>query len=151
MSIKIEKAVPSDYRLVYELTKELMAYHNALDIFTTDDLRFKELIESGFLNSFIAFYDGKPAGVMSFFFKLTTFTGRKILYIEDLYAKAELRGNGIGKALINKAKEIAAENDCEQIELKCADWNKTSAEFYGAVGMKNENEWITFTLDKTLF
>ena len=61
------------------------------------------------------------------------------------------RGKGLGKVLLNKAKEIARETDCEQIELKCAHWNKASAEFYKAQKMKNENEWITFTLDKSQF
>ena len=89
-------------------------------------------------------------GSLNFFFKLTTFTGRKILYIEDLYVREEYRGKELGKVLLNKAREIAKDTDCEQIELKCADWNKASAEFYKAQGMKNENEWITFTLDKTL-
>lgn len=151
MNIEIRKNTPDDYETAFALTRELMVHHNALDIFTTTPERLRELIESGMLHSFTLLCDGNPAGVMNFFFKLTTFTGRKILYIEDLYVREEYRGKGLGKVLMSKAKEIAKESDCEQIELKCAHWNKASAEFYKAQKMKNENEWITFTLDKTLF
>ena len=151
MNTEIRKNTAADYETAYMLTRELMIHHNALDIFTTTPERLKELIESGMLNSFTLYCDEKPAGIMNFFFKLTTFTGRRILYIEDLYAREEYRGKGFGKMLMAKACEIARDNDCEQIELKCADWNSKSADFYKALGMKNENEWITFTLDKSLF
>lgn len=151
MSIEIRKNTGDDYETAYMLTRELMVHHDALSIFKTTPERLKELIEDGILNSFTLYCDGKPAGIMNFFFKLTTFTGRKILYIEDLYAREEYRGKGLGKLLIEKAREIARANDCEQIELKCAHWNSNAAEFYKAMGMKNEDEWITFTLDRTSF
>ena len=151
METEILRNTAADGDIAYMLTRELMVHHNALDIFTTTKERLEELIESGMLLSYTLYCDGKPVGIMNFFFKLTTFTGRKILYIEDLYVREEYRGKGLGKVLLSKAKEIAKETDCEQIELKCAEWNKASAEFYKAQKMKNENEWITFTLDKTLF
>jgi len=151
METEILRNTAADVEIAYMLTRELMVHHNALDIFTTTPERLKELIDSGMLLSYTLYCDGKPAGIMNFFFKLTTFTGRKILYIEDLYVREEYRGKGLGKILLTKAKEIAKETDCEQIELKCANWNEASAEFYKAQKMKNENEWITFTLDRTLF
>lgn len=151
MKTEILRNTAADCETVYMLTRELMAHHNALDIFTTTRERFCELIECGMLHSYTLYCDGKPAGIMNFFFKLTTFTGRKILYIEDLYVREEYRGKKLGKALTAKAGELAQENDCEQIELKCADWNKASAEFYKSIGMKDETEWITFTLPKSLF
>jgi len=151
MDSEVIRNTAADSKTAYMLTRELMVHHNALSIFTTTEDRLKELIDSGMLLSYTLYCDGKPSGIMNFFFKLTTFTGRKILYIEDLYVREEYRGKGLGKVLLNKAREIAKNTDCEQIELKCAEWNKASAEFYKAQGMKNENEWITFTLDKTLF
>ncbi len=151
METEIIRNTSADAETAYMLTRELMAHHNALDIFTTTAERLAELIDSGMLLSYALYCDGKAAGIMNFFFKLTTFTGRKILYIEDLYVREEYRGKGLGRVLLEKAKEIAKETDCEQVELKCAAWNTASAEFYKAQGMKNENEWITFTLDKSLF
>lgn len=151
MENEVIRNTAADSETVYRLTRELMAHHKALDIFTTTEERFRELIDSGMLLSYTLYCDAVPAGIMNFFFKLTTFTGRKILYIEDLYVREEYRGKGLGKILLSKAKEIAKNTDCENIELKCAEWNKPSAQFYKAQKMKPENEWITFTLDKTLF
>lgn len=151
MQTDIKITSQKDILLAYSLTRELMEYHNALDIFTMTQERFGELVETGALMSFIAYADGEPVGVMNAFYKYTTFTGRKIFYIEDLYARKNCRGCGIGGKFLDKAKEIARKNDCEQIELKCASWNKNSAGFYKAHGMTHDTDWEVYTLDKSLF
>ena len=118
MEINIKITSPEETETAFILTRELMEYHKALDIFTMTQQRFRELIESHALMSYIVYIDGEAAGLMNTFYKYTTFSGRKILYIEDLYAREKYRGCGIGGKLLDKAKEIAAANDCEQIELK---------------------------------
>lgn len=151
MSFTIKKTSSESLETAYALTRELMKHHNALDIFSMTPERMSELIGCGMLHSYILYCGNAPAGVMNFFYKLTTFTGRKILYIEDFYARKEYRGTGAGTFMLNFAKNIASENDCEQIELKCASWNTPSAGFYEAKGMKAENCWITYTMDRTHF
>lgn len=151
MEIDIKIICPEESEIAFSLTRELMEYHNALDVFTMTPQRFRILLENHSLKSCIAYADGDAVGVMNFFYKYTTFSGRKILYIEDLYAKEKYRGHGIGGKLLDKAKEIAAENDCEQIELKCASWNKNSAGFYESHGMKQEKEWNVYTLERSFF
>lgn len=151
MSIKINKASADDYMTVFTLTKELIEYHNAMDIFELTPNRLRELIEEGSISSYVACYNGEIAGLLNFFWKYTTFTGRKIMYIEDLYVREQFRGCGIGIELMKAAKKIAAENDCEHIELKCSDWNTSSAAFYERIGMVAESEWITYTLNNNLF
>lgn len=151
MEIDIKIISAEESEIAFILTRELMDHHKALDIFTMTPQRFRELLQNHSITSCIAYADGDAVGVMNFFYKCTTFSGRKILYIEDLYAQEKYRGRGIGGKLLDKAKEIAAENDCEQIELKCASWNKNSAGFYESHGMKQEKEWNVYTLDKTFF
>ena len=144
--MKTEIKITNDIKTAYILTRELMKYHNALDIFTMTEERFRELIETGVLISFTAYVDGQPAGVMNIFYKYTTFSGKKILYIEDLYVCESFRGCGTGGKFLAKAKEIAILNNCEQIELKCAEWNEKSAGFYSSHGMTRETEWNVYTL-----
>ena len=145
--IEIKSTSASETDTAYSLTRELMKHHNALDIFTMSTARFRELIESGTLISFIAYADNIPVGVMNAFYKYTTFSGRKIFYIEDLYINESFRGHGIGGQFIEKAKEIAVSADCVQIELKCAVWNKKSAGFYESHGLKLDTDWNVYTLN----
>lgn len=75
MQIDIKSILQTDIPVAYNLTRELMEYHNALDIFTMTQERFNKLVETGALMSFIAYADGEPVGVMNAFYKYTTFTG----------------------------------------------------------------------------
>ena len=79
MTAEIRKNTPDDYELAYTLTRELMVHHNALDIFTTTPERLKELIGSGMLQSYTLYCDGKPAGIMNFFYKLAPHLTSKII------------------------------------------------------------------------
>jgi|GEM_PF-1074446 acetyltransferase, GNAT family len=151
IDIDIKAVSPEETKTAFILTRELMEYHNALDIFTMTPQRFRELVETNALMSYIAYVGDEAAGVMNAFYKYTTFSGRKILYIEDLYAKEKYRGCGIGGRLLDKAREIAAGNDCEQIELKCAVWNKNSAGFYESHGMQKDKNWDIYTLNESSF
>ncbi len=152
MDIKIKQCKSEDYETAYVLIKELIEFHNALNIFELTPMRIKELIENEEIISLIAYADDEPAGIMNCFFKYyTTYTGRSILYIEDLYTRSRFRSNGIGRSLFEKAKEIAVTKSCEKIELKCAQWNVRSAEFYESLGMNADKDWVTYTLDKSLF
>lgn len=151
MNYEIKKASADDYESAFALTRELIEYHNALDIFELTPQRMRELIEKNLINTYILYVDSRPAGIMNFFWKYTTFTGRKILYIEDLYMRSEFHGLGFGTKLIETSKKLASENDCEQIELKCASWNHSAAGFYKKIGMQSESEWITYTLNKSIF
>lgn len=151
MNVLLVRASADDAAVAYTLTRELMEHHNALDIFTLTEERLGELIKTEAVCSYIALADSKPAGIMNFFWKYTTFSGRKILYIEDFYVRESFRGTGLGRKLLEKARELAAENDCEQIELKCALWNENAAHFYEKMGLKPENDWNVYTLSRTEF
>lgn len=151
MNVLLVRASADDAGIAYTLTRELMAHHNALDIFTLTEARLGELIETEAVRSYIALADGRPVGIMNFLWKYTTFTGCKILYIEDFYVRESSRGLGLGRMLMEKAKELAAENDCEQIELKCASWNQNAAHFYEKMGLKPEKDWNVYTLSRTEF
>jgi GNAT superfamily N-acetyltransferase len=70
------------------------------------------------------------------------FSGKKfgnILEVDLLYVTKELRGQGIGKELINFVSEWGAKNGCALLSLWCGDWHthqfyrKNNFGFYGSV------------------
>lgn len=147
MEITFRKCGEKDIPLLYQLTKELIEFHGMMDIFTLTEQRLGELVTSGAISSYIAYADGKPAGHINFFYKYTTFSGRKLLYLEDLYTRSEYRGCGIGRKFFELLTSIAKENDCEAIEWKCAAFNESGKRFYSKIGAKPEETWITYTID----
>ena len=62
----------------------------------------------------------------------------KVLWIEELCVDENNRGKGIGKILINNAKNIAKDLECERLELNCWEANKDAITFYEKQGMKSQ-------------
>ena len=72
---------------------------------------------------------------------------RKGLYLEDLFVYPEMRGKGIGKALILQLAKIAAKEGCGRYEWCCLDWNEPSIQFYKSLGAKPMDEWTIYRLE----
>lgn len=94
----------------------------------------------------IADWAGEPAGFALYFHNYSTFLGRPGLYLEDLFVLPELRGKGIGKALLARLAAIAVERGCGRLEWSVLDWNAPSIEFYRRCGAVSMDEWTTFRL-----
>ena len=61
--------------------------------------------------------------------------------MEDLFVEPDLRGLGIGKALLERVAAIAVEKGCGRLNWAVLDWNKPAIEFYRAMGAEFMDEW----------
>jgi predicted GNAT family acetyltransferase len=89
----------------------------------------------------MAEHDGQPAGFALYFFNYSTWVGRPGIYLEDLFVEPELRGLGIGKALLQRVAAVAVENGCQRLQWSVLDWNTPSIDFYRAMGGDFLDEW----------
>ena len=153
MNIIIKEATLDDVSIVRELIYELALYEHLEKYCTLTDDKLTELMNENSIYSLIAYTeDNIPIGFLSYyFFKITTFSGKKVLYVEDIFIKSEYRRLGVGKLLFDKIKSIAKSKDCERIEWKCLDWNKPSIEFYKSIGGSIDSNWLLFTIDKSKY
>jgi ribosomal protein S18 acetylase RimI-like enzyme len=89
----------------------------------------------------MAEHDGQPAGFALFFYNYSTWMGRPGIYLEDLFVLPELRGRGIGKALLERVAAVALEKGCERLQWEVLDWNTPAIDFYRAMGAEFLDEW----------
>ena len=82
----------------------------------------------------IAEEGGGAAGFALFFHNYSTFLGRPGIYLEDLYVRPEMRGRGIGRALLAHLARLAVERGCGRLEWWVLDWNEPAIRFYRALG-----------------
>lgn len=61
---------------------------------------------------------------------------RKVLYIDDLCVDESCRGQGIGKALYDRAVTLARETGCFNVELNVWAFNGSAVRFYEKCGMR---------------
>jgi GNAT superfamily N-acetyltransferase len=94
----------------------------------------------------LAHYDGECAGFAVFFATYSTFVAQPGLYLEDLYVKPHLRGQGIGVALIKHLAEIAVDRGYSRLEWGVLNWNQPSIQFYKKLGAVPMDDWTKYRL-----
>ena len=81
------------------------------------------------------------AGFALFFHTFSTFLGRRTLWLEDLFVRAEYRGTGLGRALLVELARLAHERGCGRFEWAVLDWNATAIRFYEGLGAAVLPDW----------
>ena len=111
MSLTIRRAQKGEAGLVLSFVRELAEYEKLLHEMeaTEADIDAALFCASPRLFCEIAEWNGEPAGFAVWFVNFSTFSGRSGIYLEDLFVRPALRGNGIGKALlVHLAKHCVA-------------------------------------------
>jgi GNAT superfamily N-acetyltransferase len=139
----IRLATPADVRQILAFIRALAAYERAPDAVSATE---EGLLRDGFgphpyYQCLIAEHDGKPAGFALYFFNYSTWMGQPGLYLEDLFVEPELRGRGIGKALLQRVAAVALEKGCRRLQWEVLDWNTPAIDFYAAMGAEFLDEW----------
>ncbi len=70
-----------------------------------------------------------------------------ILILYDLYVDQNHRGEGIGRLLMNQARDFAKENDYKRLELSTAKDNFIGQSLYKSLGYDLDEEFLHFSLD----
>src|SRR2546426_12837124 len=132
MNVRIERAQERDVPLILELIRGLAEYERLADqcVATEAGLRDALFGAQPAAEVLIAFAGDTPAGFALFFHNFSTFLGRRGLYLEDLFVKAEWRGHGVGKRLLIHLARLAVERNCGRFEWAVLDWNEPAIEFY---------------------
>ena len=149
MTLVIRPAVAADAALIVAFVMALAKYekleHEAKaseaditrDLFEADPKVFCEIAE----------WDGKPVGFALWFYTYSTFQGRHGIWLEDLYVDPELRGKGIGKALLVDLARRSVSEGLGRFEWWVLDWNEPSIQFYKSQGGVMQDEWTKVRLE----
>lgn len=147
-NVKIEKATPQDAPVILSLIKELADYEKMLDLVTATEESIHEALfgENACAESLIARYENEAVGYAIFYHTFSSFRAARGLFLEDLYVKPEMRGHGIGKALLSRLARLAVERGCVYMEWMVLDWNEPSIKFYENLGAKVMDDCRAFRL-----
>jgi GNAT superfamily N-acetyltransferase len=142
LTVNIRPATPQDAALILRFIRELAEFEREPDaVKATEESLKHALFGERSAEAVIAEQEGKPMGFALFFHNFSTWTGRKGLYLEDLYVTPEARGSGVGTALLRHLAGIALDRDCGRFEWAVLDWNTPAIDFYTAVGADSLDEW----------
>jgi GNAT superfamily N-acetyltransferase len=148
MSLAIRPAAASDAALILNLIRELAEYERLLHEVEATQAMVSEALFGDKPRVFadIAEWKGEPAGFALWFYNFSTFRGRHGIYLEDLFVRPQLRGHGIGKALLRGLARRCAAEGLARLEWSVLDWNEPSIGFYGSLGAIAKDDWTVYRL-----
>jgi GNAT superfamily N-acetyltransferase len=146
---RLRTATSADVPLILRLVRNLAEYERAPQAVIASE---QDFVRHGFgatprFSVLLAEEDGQVAGFALWFFTFSTWLGKPGLYLEDLFVRPELRGRGIGKAMMIELARIAVREGCGRFEWAVLDWNQPSIEFYRSLGARLLDEWVVCRLE----
>lgn len=147
--IHLRPAVSADVPLILRFVRELAEYEREPEaaVATEEDLRRDGFGDVPRFHVLIAEWEGLPAGFAFYFFQYSTWTGRPVLYLEDLFVSPSHRSKGLGIELMKRLAREAVAKDCRRFQWSVLDWNAPSIAFYESLGAKVHRDWLAVRID----
>ncbi|MGI9086254.1 MAG: GNAT family N-acetyltransferase [Chthoniobacterales bacterium] len=147
-SFQIKPATITEVPIILRLIRELAEYERAPNDAVATEAQLREVLfgEKPSAEVLLAYAEEVPIGFAVYFFNFSTWLGRPGLYLEDLFVRPEVRGQGYGRALLVRLAQIARERGCGRMEWAVLNWNEPAIGFYKKLGAKPQNEWTVFRL-----
>ncbi|MFV0514110.1 MAG: GNAT family N-acetyltransferase [Jhaorihella sp.] len=113
-----------------------------LDFYETEvpeavyDSTFARLLgeDSRDFNCLVAERDGRLVGLSHYLFHRHAWKIEDVCYLQDLYARPDVRGSGIGRALIEAVYAAADANGTPAVYWLTQDFNETARRLYDRIG-----------------
>ncbi len=150
--IAIRPATQDDAGLILEMIRALADYQEqGPDVTATEEL----LIRDGFgptpqFECIIAEVNGQSVGMAVFHATYSTWTGKRGLFIEDLFVDESVRSRGVGRALVREVARIAENRECHYIVLNVIHANP-ARNFYDHYGFVYLDDVLTYRLSDKRF
>lgn len=90
----------------------------------------------GEYRGFLAVLDGRAIGLTHFLFHRTCWSVQDTCYLQDLFADPDVRGTGVGRALIEAVYAAADAHGAGSVYWMTQDFNHTARRLYDRIGVK---------------
>jgi len=149
MTLTIRPATPADVPTMLGFVRDLAAFEKAPDaVEATEPMLHDALFGAQpAAEALIADLDGLAVGFAIFYLTFSTWTGKRGLWLDDLYIAPEARGQGVGAALLKALAGIAVDRGYARFEWWVLDWNTPAIDFYRAKGAVAQDEWTVQRVD----
>jgi GNAT superfamily N-acetyltransferase len=142
---------PADANTVAALYQQSAAYLRSLGDSSSFRFDAKAFVRDGFgeqpaFEGILAELDNKVVGYLLYTFTYDTDRTMRILYVLDLLADEKARGQGVGRKLMERAKDIAKDRGARELMWAVYKNNKGAEEFYKHLGAERLEDIFFMTL-----
>jgi len=149
--LRIRPGTARDIQVIWALIRGLAAYERRRHAVkaTADRLRRHGFGRRPYFKTLICLRGREPVGFALYFFAYSTFLGRPVLYLEDLFVVPRHRGRGAGKALLAALARVAVRAGCGRMTWSVLRWNAPAIAFYRRLGASPYDAWTLMSLTGT--
>ncbi len=146
--LNIRLAKREEASKILEFVKAFAKYEKMSKLVTlTEEDIVTNIFDNGYARVIFMEVEGKEIGFAIYFYSFSTFLGKSVLYLEDLFIENGMRGRGYGKQVLAYLAKTALIKKCIRFEWSCLRWNKPSIAIYEKLNATPMKEWIKFRLD----
>lgn len=106
----------------------------------------RERLERGESVVFVAVVDGRGVGFTQLYPTFTSIGAKRAWILNDLYVSPDARRMGIGRKLMEAARDMAMKTGANSLELATAKDNAVAQALYRSGGYKKDDKFDRFTL-----
>ncbi|WP_171174190.1 GNAT family N-acetyltransferase [Ruegeria sp. HKCCD8929] len=127
---------PTDRPEWAELWRDYLAFYETAVPDEVYDSTFARLLgdDPQDFSCFVAELDGRLVGLTHYLFHRHAWKVENTCYLQDLYARPEARGTGVGRALIEAVYAEADRQRAPSVYWLTQDFNETARKLYDRVG-----------------
>ena len=144
MSILIRPITQSDKARWLELFKEYIIFYKSNLSDQQLELTWQRIHSDFNIKAVIAEKDGQIVGIAHYIFRPSTWEVKDFCYLEDLYVDSRVRGEGIGRALINELEKIATQAGSKRLYWTTAPDNEVARKLYDKVAITDRVQYKIF-------
>jgi GNAT superfamily N-acetyltransferase len=130
VSILIRSINQGDKSRWLQLFKEYIEFYESKLSDTQYELTWQRINSEFNMHGLLAEIDGQIIGLAHYVFRPDTWEIEDFCYLEDLYVDPEVRGVGVGRALIKAVEQIAIKKGSKRLYLTTAEDNEVARKLY---------------------
>ena len=149
MEYLIREALATDMTQVLGLIEELAVFEKEEDAV---EISAQDLVNDGFglekkFQCFVADKQDVIVGLALVYPRYSTWKGT-VLHLEDLIVTEQMRGSGLGTALLDRVVQYGNDLRVKRISWEVIDWNESAIRFYERKGANVMRDWDVVQLDE---
>ena len=136
MSLKIRPLVAEDRADWGQMWGDYLSFYDTDVAPKIYETTFARLINPAnqVQNALVAERDGAAVGIVHYIYHAHNWRAEDVCYLQDLYAKEAVRGQGIGRALIEAVYAAADANGTPSVYWMTQDFNENARLLYDRIG-----------------
>jgi ribosomal protein S18 acetylase RimI-like enzyme len=146
MNARIVRATAADLDLVAPLFDVYRQFYGCSADLEAARSFLRERLERGESVVFLATLDGRAVGFTQLYPTFTSVGAARAWILNDLYVSPDARRQGVGRALMDAARQMAVETGAAWLELATARDNAAAQALYRALGYRKDERFDRFKL-----